>query len=402
MIPQQGPGLLTGIRVLDLTRVLAGPFATSLLADMGADVIKVEHPTDAVKARRGEPAVGGIYAHFLNLNRNKRSIGLDLALPRGKSLFLSLVEQVDVVVENFRPGVMDRLGLDYPTLAKRNEQIIMCSISGFGQTGGLREKPAYDVIVQAMSGAMSVTGESGRDPVRLGIPMGDLSGALFGTIGILTALYDRTATGRGQHIDVSMLDGLTNLMIYYPTDYLNSGRVAGPVGGRHIHAAPYGILAVKDGYIVIAVLTREFWELFCNAIEHPELLEDERFETAEKRLKNKDALYPILEDVLHDRTQSEWSAVFDAAGVPNAPVLRVDQMAQHPIMRDREMFVETIHPKAGHVFVPGRAIKFPDREPFTVRIGAPSPGEHGDEVLRELLGTSPEEVESLRDDGVML
>lgn len=395
------PGLLSGVRILDLTRVLAGPFATSLLGDMGADVIKIENPADPDHARSTPPLINGVSNHFMNVNRNKRSLGLDVATPEGRDLFLAMAAKSDVVVENFRPGVMERLGLGYDALAAVNDQIILCSVSGFGQTGSQRARPAYDVIIQAMSGAMSVTGEEGRPPVRMGVPMGDLSGALFGAIAILAALYDRTATGRGQSLDVSMLDALTQLMLYYPIDFLNSGIVAGPVGGRHKHIAPYGVLPVKDGYLVLAIFVKKFWTIFCSAIGHEELVSDKRFLRASDRLANRDELYAILEAITRSRTQREWSEIFDAAGLPYAPVNTVDQVAQHPALREREMFVRTEHPQAGAVFVTGRAIKFPDRKPFTVK-PAPAVGEHSREVLAEILGLDSARIRELRDKHVVL
>jgi crotonobetainyl-CoA:carnitine CoA-transferase CaiB-like acyl-CoA transferase len=396
--PQQ---LLAGVRILDLTRVLAGPYATSLLADLGADVVKIENPKDPDGSRMTPPLVNGVSTHFTNLNRNKRSLPIDLSSERGRALFLRLAAKADVVVENFRPGVLDRLRLGYDELAAVNPRIILCSVSGFGQTGSRRSKPAYDVIIQAMSGAMSVTGEKGRDPVRLGVPMGDLSGGLFGAIGILAALYDRSVTGRGQRIDVSMLDGLTHLMLYYPVDYLNAGMIAGPVGGRHEHIAPYGVFPAEDGHLVLAIFISKFWVLFCEAIGRAELVADPRFKRAADRLENRDELYPILDEVMRTRTRAEWSEIFEAAGLPFAPVLTVDQVAESDLMREREMFVKTEHPEAGTIYVSGRAIKFPDREPFQLTV-APRLGEHSGEILGELLDLKEEEIADLRDARVIL
>jgi crotonobetainyl-CoA:carnitine CoA-transferase CaiB-like acyl-CoA transferase len=398
---QRDHGPLRGVRILDLTRALAGPYASGLLADMGADVIKIENPSEPDGVRTSLPRVNGVSNHFMNFNRNKRSLPIDLSVDQGRELFLKLVATADVVVENFRPGVMDNLGLSYETLSVINDQIILCSISGFGQTGSFRANPAYDVIVQAMSGAMSVTGEPGGEPVRLGVPMGDLSGGLFGAIGILSALHDRSVSGKGQSIDVSMLDGLTHLMLYYSVDYLNAGLTVGPVGGRHNHIAPYGVLPVSDGHLVVAIITKKFWLLFCEAIERPDLIVDERFLTTSSRLKNKDELYSILDEVLKQRTQAEWTAIFEKASIPFAPMLTVDQVAEHPLFREREMFVETVHPVAGPVWITGRPIKFPNRDTFEVS-PAPELGEHSGEVLRELLGLDAQEIETLRTDGVIV
>jgi CoA:oxalate CoA-transferase len=400
-VSKEAGGLLGDVRILDLTRVLAGPYATSLLADMGAEVIKIENPSEPDGARQSPPMINGISSQFMNLNRNKLSLPIDLSVESGRNLFLSLVATADVVVENYRPGVLEKLGLGYEDLSSANCKVILCSVSGFGQTGSYRTRPAYDVIVQAMSGAMSVTGEPGRDPVRLGIPLGDLSGGLFAAIGILAALHDRTVTQKGQRIDVSMLDALTHLMLYYPIDYLNAGVVAGPVGGRHSHIAPYGVLPAKDGYLVLAIFVGKFWRLFCEAIGRTDLISDDRFRGAPDRLKNREALYSILEDVMRTRTREEWSTIFDAVRLPYSPVLTVDQVAEHQVMREREMFLETVHPEAGRVFVSGRPVKFPDRASFEVS-PSPSLGRDTDEILTGRLGLTSEEIDELRQAHIIL
>jgi crotonobetainyl-CoA:carnitine CoA-transferase CaiB-like acyl-CoA transferase len=303
------------------------------------------------------------------------------------------------VVENFRPGVLARLGLQYDDLRAVNEQIILCSISGFGQDSSYRDKPSYDVITQAMSGAMSVTGEPGRPPVRLGIPMGDLSGGLFGALAILAALNERRTTGRGQALDVSMLDGLVHLMLYYPVDYLNANKLAGPVGGRHEHVAPYGVFATSDGYIVLAIFSGKFWRQYCQAVERPDLPEDERFLNASDRLTRRVELYEILDEVMLTKTTAEWEALMDEYGVPHSPILTVDQVAIHPLMREREMFVDVDHPVAGRVKVSGRPIKFHERQhPMQP---APLLGQHTREVLAEVAGTPLELIEQLERDGVI-
>ncbi|HXC79413.1 MAG TPA: CoA transferase [Candidatus Acidoferrum sp.] len=393
-------GPLTGVRVVDLTRVLAGPYATSILGDMGAEVIKIEDTGGGDSSRVTHPLLHGISSHFLNLNRNKKSVAVDLKHPKGREKVLDLVRVSDVVVENFRPGVLRRLRLDYSDLIEVNPSVILCSISGFGQDSSLRDRPSYDVITQALSGAMSVTGEPGRPPVRLGVPLGDLSGGIFGALAILGALHERTTTGRGQRLDVSMLDGLVHLMLYYPIDYLNAGIVAKPVGGRHEHIAPYGVFEVADGYIVLAIFHGKFWRLYCEAIERPELLTDPRFLHASDRHHNRAELYPILEKVMIKRSRAEWQELLDRVGVPAAPILTSDQVATMPLLREREMFVEQEHVQAGHVWVSGRPIKYPDRElaPMTP---APILGEHTREILTSLAGTSAEQLTLLEEEGVV-
>jgi crotonobetainyl-CoA:carnitine CoA-transferase CaiB-like acyl-CoA transferase len=281
-----------------------------------------------------------------------------------------------------------------------NPSIILCSISGYGQDSSFRDRAAYDVITQAMSGAMSVTGEPGRPPVRLGIPLGDLAGGIFAAVSILGALHERTTTGRGQRIDVSMLDGLVHLMQYYPLDYLNAGIVAGPVGGRHEHIAPYGVFQVADGYIVLAIFHGKFWRLYCQAIGHPELIEDSRFRTSSDRHRNRAELYPILEAIMMERGAEEWQRVMDEAGVPAARILSSDQVAQLPVLREREMFVEQQHPLAGKIFVTGRPFKFPDREMPPLQ-PAPLLGEHSRDVLSRLAGAGPEQLSLLEAEGVI-
>lgn len=393
-------GPLTGIRVLDLSRVLAGPYATMMLADMGADVIKIEDLGSGDGTRQNPPFLKGESTHFMNINRNKRSIAIDLKNPAGREQFLDLVKVSDIVVENFRAGVLERLRLHYPILREVNPRIILCSISGFGQNSSYQNRPTYDVITQALSGAMSVTGEPGGAPVRLGIPMGDLGGGLFGCIGILGALQERNVTGQGQSIDVSMLDALVHLMIYYPVDYLNVGEIPGPVGGRHHHVVPYGVLKVKDGHVVVAVLEARFWRPFCDALERPDLATNPLFAESADRLKNRTALYDLLEEIMTERTRSEWEARFLEAGVPHAPILTVDQVVAHPLMAEREMFVTVEHPVAGPIKVVGRPIKFPQRQ-FPAFVPAPLQGQDTRAVLTEIAGTPLERVMELERSGVV-
>ncbi len=393
-------GPLGGVRVIDLTRVLAGPYATTVLADMGAEVIKVEDTGTGDSTRVTPPLINGVSNHFMNLNRNKKSISINLKLPEGRKLLLELARNADVVVANFRPGVLERLGLDYSSLKAVNPAIILCCISGFGQDSSYSDKPSFDIITQAMSGAMSVTGEAGRPPVRLGVPMGDLSGGLYGAIAILGALHERTVTGRGQMIDVSMLDALVHLMLYYPIDYLNAGLKAKAVGGRHEHIAPYGVFEVKDGYLVLAIFQGKFWRLYCQAIGHPELIKDSRFLESKDRLANRVQLYPILEQVMVQKTRSEWSAILDESGIPWAPILSADEVTALPLMHEREMFVNVDHPTAGRIKVSGRPIKFPNR--FQPPMApAPLHGQHSREVVMTIAGHTSEEVLDLERDGVI-
>lgn len=393
-------GPLADLRILDFTRVLAGPFATSMLSDLGATVVKVEDPKIGDISREAPPIVNGISSHFVNLNRGKQSIAVDLKTPEGRVLALDLARECDVVVENFRPGVMKRLGLDFESVKAVNPGIIYCSVSGFGQDSSYRDKPSFDVITQAMSGAMSVTGEPGRPPVRLGIPMGDLSGGIYAVFGVLAALHERTVTGHGQYIDVSMLDGLAHLMLYYPLDFLNLGVVAKPVGGRHEHAAPYGVFEVSDGHLVLSMFGAKFWQLYCEAIDRTELVDDERFRSAGRRLRNRVELYGILDELMKNRTVAEWGALFDEYGIPWAPVLTSDQMATHPLMAERKMFTALDQPGHGQIHVTGRPLKFPSR-PDRPLEPAPALGEHTFEVLSRLLGVDPVKLAELQQRSVI-
>jgi crotonobetainyl-CoA:carnitine CoA-transferase CaiB-like acyl-CoA transferase len=390
---------LLGVKVLDLTRVLAGPYATTLLADLGADVLKVEEVGSGDSTRHTQPMVRGVGNHFMNLNRNKRSIALNLKTPQGRDIILKLIERYDVVVENFRPGVLDRLGLGYSDLQARNPRVILCSISGFGQANEYSARPSYDIIVQALSGAMAVTGEEGRPPVRLGVPMGDLSGGLFGAIGTLSAIVERASTGVGRHVDVSMLDGLVHLMLYYPIDFLNLGEVSRPVGGRHDHVAPYGVFEVADGHIVLAVFQGKFWRAYCDVIGRQDLIANDKFRTAALRLENRETLYSILEPVMLQREREDWVARLTAAEIPCAPILGPHQIAEHPLMEAREMFVDSVHPVAGSVRVSGPVIKQVGRRRRETN-PAPLLGEHSEDVLAEI-GYSKDEMSELVRSGVV-
>ncbi len=285
---------LDGVRVLALTQVLAGPYSSLLLADMGADVIKIERPPTGDPARQFPPLVGGESAYFLSVNRNKRSLVLDLRQPAGQQVFFDLVQHADVVLENFRPGVATRLGFDYPKIAEHNPRVIGCSISAFGPDGPYRTRPAFDLVVQAMSGVMSVTGEPGRPPVRMGLPIGDLSSGVFAALGILAALFERERTGRGRLVDVAMLDSMIGLLTYLASNYFATGSEPAPVGSAHHNIVPYQAFETADGYLVVAVLIETFWEKFCKAMELEYLINDPRFGSNTDRVKNKEALIPLL------------------------------------------------------------------------------------------------------------
>jgi len=382
--PVDDAGLpLAGIKVLDLTRMLAGPFGTLILADLGADVIKIEEPRVGDPTRHNIPMVRGESTYFMAVNRGKRSVTLNLKTPEGKAAFLDLVKNADVVVENYRPGVMERLGLDYAALCEVKPDIILCSISGFGQTGPLRDKISFDLVNQAMAGTMSVTGEEGRPPIRVGLPAGDLSGGIFGALGILAALYGRRRTGRGAHIDLGLHDLLVALLGYVAQLYFTTGEVPGPVGNGHHHIAPYRAFKANDGWFVIAAFTQVFWEKCVKVIGMPELAQDARFADITARKHNQRALYEIIEPLFPTRSVADWVEAFRVGDVPAAEVYSVGEALQCEQALSREIVFDVEHAAIGRNRVAGL--------PFMAngklwRTNKPSPvlGAHNDEILGPL------------------
>jgi crotonobetainyl-CoA:carnitine CoA-transferase CaiB-like acyl-CoA transferase len=393
-------GPLAGIRILDLTRVLAGPFATLLLADLGADVIKVERPGDGDETRHLPPLREGESHYFMSVNRGKRSIVLDLKRPEGREVALELARACDVLIENFRPGVTARLGLDYEGVRRVNPDIVYCSISAFGQTGPLANRSAFDIAMQAMGGGMSVTGEPGGRPLRSGLPMADLGTGLFAAVGILAAVVERQRTGRGQLVDVAMFDAMAGLLTQYAGRYFMTGESAGPAGNGHPAVAPYGTYSASDGEIVVANLGERFWPKIAAAIGQPELADDPRFRTNVERLRHREELDRLMNDAIGRRTVAEWEAVFEAHDVPHAPVLSVGQVLEHPQSRARGMVTEVEHARLGRMRTTGRAINLP-AHPAGPQAPAPLLGEHTEAVLRELLGCTDRRLRELREVGVI-
>ena len=389
-------GPLNGVRVLDLTRVLAGPFATMLLGDLGADVIKVERPGDGDETRQLPPMRDGESHYFLSVNRNKRGMVIDLKQPAGRDLALELARLSDVVVENFRPGVAARLGLDYDTVKRVSPEVVYCSISAFGQDGPMAERSAFDIAMQAMGGGMSVTGELGGRPLRSGLPLADLGTGLFAALGMLAAVVEKQRTGRGQLVDVAMFDAMAGLLTQYAGRYFMTGESARPVGNGHPAVAPYGTYTAADGDIVIANLGESFWPKIARAIGHPELVDDPRFSTNADRLRHRKELEALINAATSGRTVAEWEAVFEANDVPHAPVLSVAQVLEHPQASARGVVTETAHSKLGRIRTTSRAINLP-AHPDPRPAAAPALGEHTDEVLRELLGCSDAHLRGWRE-----
>jgi formyl-CoA transferase/CoA:oxalate CoA-transferase len=393
--------LFEGVRVLDLSRMLAGPYGSMLLADMGAEVLKIEAPDggDPMRAMGPPFLPGGESAYFLAINRNKKSLVLDLGKPAGRDVFLDLVAQADVVWENFRPGVMARLGLDYEALSRVNPRLVMCSLSAYGQDGPYRDWPAFDLALQAMGGAMSITGAPGGDPVRMGLPMGDLSGGMFGAFSVAGALLRRARTGVGAHVDLSLLDCQVSLLSYLAQYFWTDGVVPRPMGSAHTSVVPYGSLATRDGHLIVAVFER-FWPAFCRAAAHPEWTADPRFAANADRVANRATLMALIEHAFAGRTTEEWLERLHAEGVPAAPIQTVDRVLSDPQVRHRGMVVEVEHERLGRVPTLGTPIKVDGATRFTP---APPPrlGQHTDEVLATLLKYPGARVEALRREGVI-
>ena len=386
---------LEGLRVLDLTRVLAGPYATMILADMGADVIKIETPKIGDDSRQFGPYVGKESAYFMSLNRNKRSITLNLKEEKAKEIFREMVKAADIIVENYRPGTMEKLGLGYEELKAINPKIIYAASSGFGHSGPYSKRAAYDAVVQAMGGIMSITGEKGGKPTRVGPSIGDITAGLFTAIGILAALNYRNETGIGQKVDVAMLDCQVAILENAISRYLVTGEVPKPAGNRHTSITPFEPFETADGEVMIAAGNDALWVKLCEVLGRENLIDDERFKTNPLRTKNVDQLIPLINEITRTKSTEEWQKILDKAVVPNGPINTVDKVIMDPQVQAREMIVEVEHPVAGKLKMPGTPIKMSETQ-GNVRTPAPLLGQHTDEILKELLGYSEEKIQELR------
>ena len=389
--------LFDGVRVLDLSRMLAGPYGSMLLADLGAEVIKIEEPDggDPMRAMGPPFLPDGDSAYFLAINRNKKSVALDLTTDAGRDVFRDLARRADVVWENFRPGVMERLGCDYRALAALNPRLIVCSISAYGQDGPYRDWPAFDLALQAMGGAMSLTGEPGGRPVRMGLPMGDLAGGMFAAFAVAGALFRRERTGRGEHLDLSLLDCQASLLTYMAQYFWTNHRVPGPMGSGHASVVPYQAFATRDGHVIVAVFAEKFWGGFCRVVERPDWEHDPRFATNRDRTEHRQILVPEIERVFTTRTTGEWLERLREHGVPAAPILTIDRVLDDPQIRQRGMVVDMAHPVHGTLPTLGTPVKVGGAMKIDVTPPARL-GEHTDQVLREIAGYSAERVAELR------
>jgi crotonobetainyl-CoA:carnitine CoA-transferase CaiB-like acyl-CoA transferase len=392
---------LSGLKVLDVTQVMAGPFCCQLLGDLGADVTKVEPLGigDASRSGLGTILGGGESSAFLAVNRNKRSIAIDLKNAEGRRVFYRLAETADVLVENFRPGVTSRLGIDYTKIQEVNPRLVYASISGFGQDGPYASRPGYDLIAQAMSGVMSVTGEAGDEPVKCGIPVGDLSAGMFAAIGILSAYASRQATGVGQHIDVSLFESALALSIWETAELWATGEVPQPVGSAHRMSAPYQRLRSRDGHLVIGANNQRLWTALCRALERTDLLADERFSTNTARMRNRVELTAELESVLQQRGTQEWVELLLLQGIPAGPIQDYAQACADPHTLARDMVITMDHPVEGTIRGLGIPIKM-SGTPGSIRYPAPLLGQHTDELL-EAAGFTAEESRDLRKVGAV-
>jgi len=388
------------IRVLDLSRVLAGPFCSMLLADMGADVIKIEMPNRGDDSREFPPFKNGESLYYINLNRGKRSITLNLKHPEGKRIFMKLIEHCDVLLENFRQGTMERLGLGYEVLKKRNPRLIYASISGFGRTGPYRNRPGYDIIGQAMGGLLSITGWSESPPTRVGTAIGDILSALFCCIGILAALKIREQTGRGQLIDIALVDSVFASLENLPQKYFVEGEVPTRIGNRYEFVYPYDSFRAADGWVIIAVANDAIWHRFIKASGLEDLASDRRFAANIKRVKNHTALKDEIEKWTK-RTVAEIVDLLNSHGVPASPIYSIKEVTEDPhIACVRKMIIDMEHPKVGSLKLLGSPIKMSKTKP-NPKGPAPALGENTDEILRELLGMTSEKIALLREQGVI-
>lgn len=389
---------LSHIKVIDLSRFLAGPFCTMLLADMGADVIKIESPGHGDDARYQGTIIKGESWYFVGMNRNKKSMTLDLKAKEGKEIFLRLVERSDVVAENFRPGVMRNLGLDYEALRKVNPGIIYCGISGFGKDGPHALRPAFDFIAQGVSGFMSVTGFPDREPVRTGIPISDSVAGIYGAYGILVALMARQHTGKGQEVQTSLVDAMISVLSFQADRYFALGEITKRGGNDHPVASPYGTFQALDGYINIAPAGEPMWERLAQALGLKELLNDPRFRTNDLRRSHRKELNEIVNEITSKRTMAEWIEDLNKAGVPCGPIYNLAQTFEDPQVKHQEMVLEWDQP-SGKVKALGFPVKMSDTP---ARIHRPSPqlGQHTEEILSDL-GFSNEKIKELKEKGVI-
>ncbi len=399
--PPQASQSLSGIRVLDLSRILAGPYCTMILGDQGAEVLKVERPSVGDDTRTwGPPFAGGESAYFLCCNRNKKSIVIDLKTPEGVALVKELANVSDVLVENFTPGLMKRFGLDYESLREENPRLVYCSITAYGQDGPYRDRPGYDMVLSAVGGLMGITGERDGPPCKVGVAITDVLTGVYASGAITAALLWRERSGRGQFIDCSLLDAQVSGLANIASNYLVAGKEATRWGTAHESIIPYQVFDTKDHPIAIAVANQKLWVNFCKVVGKAEWANDPRFETNPKRVENREQLLPLVIELLAQKPCAEWMELFVAASVPCGPVNNMERLMADPQVHHRKMIEEVPHPTIGTLRLAGIPIKYSET-PGAVRLPPPLLGQHTDEVLTEVLGCSPERLDELRKQGAI-
>ena len=398
--PARSRAPLAGVRVIDFTRILAGPFGSMFLGDMGAEVIKVEEPAKGDDTRGWPPFVGGEATYFLSVNRNKKSLTLNLKAPEGQAILRKLIARADVVLENFRPGTMERLGFGYERLRAVNRRLVYCSISGFGESGPEASRPGYDLIVQGESGIMDLTGFPDGPPVKVGNSIADLVAGMAAAQGITLALLARGRTGRGQKVEIGMLDVMASLLTYQAGLYWNAGGRPSRRGNQHPSIVPYEVFRARDAYLTLGVANNSLWEKTCRALGREDLARDPRFDSETNRVTNRDALIPILNDLLAARSADEWLARLEQAGVPAGRIKTVAEVCESPHLKARGMVVKLRHPKAGAITVMGVPVRL-GVTPGAATAPPPLLGQHTDEILTRLLRVPKTTVERLRAAGVV-
>jgi formyl-CoA transferase len=401
MVRTQKP-LLEGVRVLDLSRVLAGPYCTMILGDLGADIIKVEAPGVGDDTRHWGPPFtdGGESAYFLCVNRNKRSMTLNLKSDQGIQILKDLIQQSDVLVENFRVDTMDKWGLNYEKLQQLKPGLIYCSITGYGYTGPYRDLPGYDFIIQAQGGLMSITGPEGGEPYKVGVAIADITAGLFACNAILAALFDHQRSGRGQRIDISLLDSQIAWLANVGSNYLISGEKPIRYGNAHPNIVPYQTFKASDGYFALGIGNDGQWKQFCERAGQKEWAEADRFKTNAKRVENREILIPLLEELFYKYEIAHWLSILESVGVPCGPINSIDQVMNDPQVQAREMVVKVDHPSAGPIKMVASPLKIPTAK-VEVRLPPPMLGEHTEEILHQQLGYNRESIEKLRTEQVI-
>lgn len=395
------PGALNGVRVIDLSRILAGPYCTMLLADMGAEVLKVEQPGAGDGSRQwGPPWVGDQSAYFMSVNRNKKSVTLNLKHPEGQEIIKKLLSDADILVENFKPGTLKRMGLDYETLSAEFPRLIYCSITGYGQTGPYKDRPGYDFMIQAQGGLMSVTGPADGPPYKVGVAIVDITAGLYAINAILAALHYRTQTGEGQFIDIALLDSQIAWLINVAHNYFATDNAPARYGNAHANIVPYEIFPTRDGYLALAIGTDNQFQRFCEIVKRPDLWENEGYRTNAGRVNHREALIPILQNLFQERTTVEWIKLCVKHNIPAGPINDIPTILSDPQVNSRGMVQEIEHPILGTIQQLGPVAKF-SKTPAELRSAPPILGEHTESILRDVIGYRDSNIAQLRADGVI-